>query len=116
MRAAVRHFISPDVDLSDFRPDDPHDFAFLLQALIGPAGSEGEESLQFLVCTPRNLERRLDSERVILGRSLVIVNSPDIPQILSAVQKEIERPWRESWPEVASQLTRLGIMEFEDYM
>jgi hypothetical protein len=65
MKAAVRHFIIPDIDLDDFRPQDPVDFSFLPKALVGPSDSEGEESLQLIVCTPRALERRVASEGVV---------------------------------------------------
>jgi immunity protein 8 of polymorphic toxin system len=67
MRAVVRHFISPDIDLDDFHPEDPVDFSFLLQVLVGPHDSEGEESLQLIVCTPRALERRVEAEGVVFG-------------------------------------------------
>ncbi|WP_073502924.1 Imm8 family immunity protein [Actinacidiphila paucisporea] len=116
MKAAVRHFISPDIDLSDFNPADPRDFSFLLQALIGPVDSEGEESLQFVVCTPRHLERRLESEDVIMGRSLVIVNSTDVQHILRVLTTRIERSEAETWSKLTAHLARLGIAEFEDYL
>lgn len=115
MRALVRHFISPDINLDDFRPEDSADFSFLLQALVGPDDSEGEESLQFLVCTPRALERRVASEKLIFGRSLVVVESPDIPQILNAVRGAVERAEAPSWSELARYLERLGVYEFEAY-
>ena len=114
VKARVRHFISPDVDLDDFRPEDPEDFCFLLEALVGPADSEGEESLQLLVCTPRALARRVASEGVIFGRSLVIVDSPKISRILDSVRAAVERAEASSWNAVARRLERLGIYEFEE--
>jgi Immunity protein 8 len=114
MRALVRNFISPDIDLDDFKPDNPAEFSFLLQALVGPDDSEGEESLQFLVCTPRALERRVASEGIVFGRPLVIVESPDISRILDAVRGAVERPEALSWDALCRRLERLGIYEFED--
>ncbi|WP_329135383.1 immunity 8 family protein [Streptomyces sp. NBC_01476] len=115
MRASVRHFISADVDLDDFRPSDPEDFAFLIQALIGPSDGEGEESLQFVVCTPRNMERQVEREGGITwGRGLVIVNSPKMPKILDFLKRSIERPERNSWSELAAYLGKFGVIEFED--
>jgi len=113
MKASVRHFISPDVDLEDFRPDDPENFSFLLQALVGPADSIGEESLQFLVTTPRALEETVQADGVIFGRSLVIVDGPNMPRLLDSVRRAIERLEAPSWELLAQQLTRLGIYEFE---
>jgi hypothetical protein len=114
MRAVVRHFISPDVDLDDFRPGDPVDFSFLLQVLVGPSDSEGEESLELIVCTPRALERRVAAEGVVFGRPLVIVESPDISRVLKAVRGAVERAEAPSWEALARRLERLGIYEFED--
>ncbi|MGW6933942.1 Imm8 family immunity protein [Lentzea sp. NPDC054927] len=114
MRAVVRHFISPDVDMEDFRPDDPDDFSFLLQALVGPADSEGEESVEFNVCTLASLTSTVSTQRVLFGRSLVIVGTSKISEILEAVRAAIERVEGTSWAEVAERLTRLGYYEFED--
>jgi hypothetical protein len=115
MRAAVRHFISPDVDLENFHPDDPENFSFLLQAIVGPVDSEGDESLQMIVCTPAYLRSRLDTETVIFGRPYVIVGSPGLSRILGSIKASIERIDGRDWGEVAKKLARLGIWEFEDF-
>jgi hypothetical protein len=108
---------SPDLDVAveNFSPDDPEDFSFLLWAIVGRADSEGEELLQLVVCTPRALRKRLESEEVVFGRSLVIIDSPDMPRMLGVVRSEIERHEGETWREVVSGLTRLGFYEGEDY-
>lgn len=113
MKVSVRHFISPDVDLDDFRPDDPENFSFLLQALVGPAESAGEESLQFIVTTLHALEEKVQEDGVIFGHSLVIVDGPNVPRILNSVRRSIERLEAPSWERLAQQLTRLGVYEFE---
>src|SRR5882757_5612429 len=91
MKASVRTFISPDVDLDSYQPENPENFSFLLQAIVGPSDGPGEESVQFIVCTPGALKDRVVHEGVILGRSLVIADSPRISQILTAVKSAIER-------------------------
>lgn len=113
MKASVRHFISPDVDLDSFQPDDPENFSFLLQVLVGPAESDGGESLQLVVTTLRALEEMVQSDGVVFGRSLVIVDGPNIPRILSSVRQAIEHLQAPSWALLAQQLTRLGVYEFE---
>lgn len=61
MRAAIKAFHSPDVDpdpdLDHFTPADDADVGILVQLLVGPAGEQGEESFDVVVCTPRWLER-----------------------------------------------------------
>jgi hypothetical protein len=81
MKAVVRHFISPDIDLDDFQPEDPADFSFLLQALVGPSDSEGEESLQLIVCTPvrwNDVSRRRGCFRLSAGDCRVAGHLPEI--------------------------------------
>jgi hypothetical protein len=116
VKAVVRHFISPDVDLENFYPDDPEDFSFLLEAIVGPAEGEGDELLQFNVCTLASLTPTVASERVFLGRSLVLVDTSKISEILAVVRSAIERVEAESWAKVGARLARLGYYEFEDHV
>lgn len=115
MRASVRNFISADVDLDSFWPEDEGCFSFLLQALVGPEGAEGEESLEFLVCTPDYLKEAVSREGVIFGRSLVIVEYPNMHRILEQVKSRVERIEAPSWKEVGVLLARIGKYEFEDF-
>ncbi|MDX8149505.1 Imm8 family immunity protein [Lentzea sp. BCCO 10_0061] len=115
MKAVVRYFVSPDVDLENFRPDDPENFSFLLEAIVGPSDGEGEELLQLNVCTLASLTSTVSSDRIVFGRSLVIVGTSKISEILGAVRSAIERVEAESWAQAASRLSRLGFYEFEDY-
>jgi hypothetical protein len=66
MKAQVRSMSSPDTDLVRFTPEDPENFSFLLEVVVGPSDDEGAELLQLVVCTLRNLEERLVREDVIL--------------------------------------------------
>jgi hypothetical protein len=51
MQAELKRLHSPDViDLNAFRPNGP--FGFLLQAMVGPQGAEGDEAFDVVVCTP----------------------------------------------------------------
>lgn len=110
----MRSFLSPDIDLEGFSPEDPDDFSFLLQVIVGPSDSEGAESLQFIVCTPQSLVVRTESDGVIFGRPLVIVDSPDIPRLLNAVKARIEGLEAPDWVKLTNRLARLGFYEFED--
>lgn len=116
MKAEVRRFISPDIDLRDFRPEDPDTFSFLLQVLVGPVGGEGEESLQFVVCTPSSLQRRTESEGPILGRSLVVTCSTDISKVMSTIARLIGAIEQPSWALIVNRLARYATYEFEDFI
>lgn len=44
VRASVRRFHSPDVDLEAYQPEDPTDVHVLVQLIAGPEGGPGDES------------------------------------------------------------------------
>ena len=116
MKATIRYFDSPDIDLKNFHPENPEEFSYLLQAFVGPEDGEGEESVSFVVITPRKLAEEVHFERVVFGRPFVVVSSPDVPRVLAAVRAAIEKIEAESWDGIARRLERLGIYEFEDYV
>lgn len=44
MNAELKRVHSPDIlDLENYKPENPTKFSFLLQAMVGPEGNEGEE-------------------------------------------------------------------------
>src|SRR5207302_11069440 len=116
MKAKVRYFHSPDIDLDNFHPENPEEFSFLLQAFVAAEEDEkGEQSVSFGVITPRKLEERVHAERVVFGRPFVVVSSPDVPRVLATVRAAIEKIEAESWDGIARRLERLEKYEFEDY-
>ncbi len=113
----LRYLQSPDVpDLKTHVPDDPTCFSILIQALIGPADGEGEESFDFTLTTPQFLDRRLmEGENAIRGGHHLIVAKYDYDQLLSFVTGHIQCSGGKNWAHVAQKLSRLGHWEFEDY-
>jgi hypothetical protein len=116
VRPVLKRLHSPDVpELESYSPADPGCFSFLLQAMYGPDGSEGEESFDILVCTPRWLSAEIARRGIIDGRHHLIVNSFDLRQIRSLLEKRARACTSGTWHEAALKLSRLGHWEFEDY-
>jgi hypothetical protein len=115
MIAELKHIHSPDVDdLSTWTPEGGS-FSILLQVIAGPAGSPGEESFDVTLCTPAWIETILKSEKIIMGRHLLIVMEFDYDRIYSFISKYVSSSSGNNWSEIASKLARLGHWEFEDY-
>ncbi|MGF6489633.1 Imm8 family immunity protein [Pseudomonas frederiksbergensis] len=69
MEAKLKRLHSPDIyNLESYQPDVQDEFGFLLQAMIGPAGEDGEESFDMEVCTPKWIEKRQRVDEVVIGR------------------------------------------------
>lgn len=116
MKATIRRFHSPDVpDLDSWTPPDPTCFGFLLQVLVGPQNAEGEESFDFVVCTPDWLKEKHGERAIILGRHHVLLFEYDLEGIKKALAEIEARASGNSWRDVASEIARYGRWEFEDY-
>jgi hypothetical protein len=117
MKAALRYLHSPDLaDLENAAPPDPEKFCLLVQAMVGPAGDdEGEESFDFLLCTPTWLAGDLAAQKYIWGRHYLIVPRYDFATLQAAVQQICAQAEGSDWDAVAAVLSRYGKWEFEDY-
>lgn len=117
MKAEIRRFHSPDVfDLVHWVPPEPLCFGFLLQVFIGPVGSPGEESFDFLVCSPEWLRREHGGEAVLLLRHHVLVFCYDFETIKAFLESFVSTIEAPSWAELARRLSRFGKWEFEDLL
>lgn len=116
MKALVRRLHSPDVvDLPGYCPVDPEVFGFLLQVMIGPDGSRGEESFDITVCSPRWLLQRYTEEDVIIGHHHLIMLQYNYDRLARTIERFCADCEALTWNEVARKLARLGRWEFEDY-
>lgn len=116
IKPALNRLHSPDVfDLESFAPEDPACFSFLLQAMFGPDGGEGEESFDILVCTPAKLALEVESKGIVDGRHHLVVHRFDLEQIRSFLIAYANICTGRTWQEVAIKLSRLGKWEFADY-
>ena len=113
VRAQLRSLFSPDADpLHQFAPDGP--FGILVMAMIGPADGPGEESFDFMLCTPDWFSSNLKDD-ITNGRHHLFVRQFDYSRLRSFVEAYCAGCSGKSWKEVAEKLSRLGKWEFEDY-
>jgi hypothetical protein len=114
VRAAIR--------IIEFQPDpntlpgDPAEFAFSVRLLVGRSDGIGEESFDFLVCSPEWLAIQSGRQGFIDGLHHVIVNMDQFDQrrLRQCVEGHVSSVEGATWPEVAARLARLGYWEFGD--
>ena len=116
MKAELKGIHSPDIDVDSFWPEESDNFGFLLQAMIGPAGQEGEESFGIQVCTPKWITSRYAETDVLFGEHMLIVFEYDIHRIKTFLAKYCERCVGDDWQDIASKLSKIGQWEFADYV
>ena len=118
MKAELKWLHSPDVDLDIFEPEQPDCFGFLLQAGIGPAGSDAADTFDLQVCTPGWLVdryRRDGGPPYRFGTNLMIVFSYDLGVIRGALRHQCDRITGANWEELAAELSRIAAWEFDGY-
>ena len=113
MRAHLKHLHSPDVDFRDYWPAKEDNFSFLLQAMIGPEGSDASESFDIVVCTPKWLSANCNDP--MWGRHMMIVPSYDLEKIKQTITSYCSSCVGNDWESIAVLLSRIGKWEFEDY-
>ncbi len=109
IQAELKKLHSPDVaDLERFQPDGP--FGFLLQAMVGPKGTAGEESFDILVCTPEWFSADMRDD-IVSGRHFLFMKRYDYRTLKRFIEDYCASCQGESWQEVARKLSRLGHWE-----
>jgi Immunity protein 8 len=114
IRAELKFLFSADADpLKSYAPTGP--FGISVMAMIGPAGQEGHESFEFMLCTPEWFASSMRQEPAI-GRHYLFVREYSYAQLEKFVQDYCSGCGEEkTWRAVAEKLGRLGKWEFEDY-
>jgi len=102
------------LDFSSYYPEEVDNFGFLLQAIIGPEGTEVEESFEIKVVTPKWLGKRAAERKIFHLRHHLIVKEYDLPLIHRFINNFIERSSAETWEKAVLRLSQLGRWEFED--
>jgi hypothetical protein len=116
MKAELKRLHTPDADdLRSFAPATHGHFALVVQAMVGPVGDDGEESFDFVVCTPAWLSEKVEAMGPLLGRHHLVMASYDYDELERFVREFCEQCDGTTWEEVATKVGQLGHWEFEDY-
>jgi hypothetical protein len=105
----IRLIHSPDLEPPQL-PADPYDCEVYFQVVIGPAGAPGEERFGFTVVTPARLAHTLEAS---WGRGRLIIAAFDWQGVIQAVAKLLASAARPTWDEVAAELGRSLLWEFD---
>ena len=115
MKAVLHQLHSPDAgDLATYRPDGPA-FGLLVQAMIGPDPGKGEESFDFVVCSPAWLADRVKEAGFVLPRHHLIIDSYSFEGVRAAIENICDEAKGEDWVTLATYIARFGKWEFEGY-
>lgn len=112
--AKLRFLDSPDADpLEAIAPSGP--FGILVTAMVGPADGPGQESFDFMLCTPDWFGSSMKHD-ITIGRHYVFVKQFDYSRLREFVEAYCAECSGTSWEEAAEKMARLGKWEFEDYI
>lgn len=121
MKAVLKSYYSVNIEnLESYIPNNPESYGFNLTLLVGPKDSDGEESFNIIVVTPKWLLEKYANpafakDEIIIGRHYLIVFEYNFERIISFIRNYVENCTGDSWDEIAEKLARLGQWEFEDY-
>lgn len=109
----------PDLDpVPQALADDQSEFCLTARMVVGPADTEGEESFDVTVCTPEWLAVQCRRQGGILdARHHLVVDydSFDHYALHNWLATRVARVEAATWHQLAEQLSRIGLWEFEDY-
>jgi Immunity protein 8 len=90
----------------------PSGFSFRL--LSAPSDGPGEESFDFMLCTPEWFASNMTDE-IMWGRHYAFMKRYNYAELERRVRDYCASCQGESWNEVALKVARVGHWEFEDY-
>jgi len=116
MKAEIHYLHSPDVeDLQSYQPEEQNKFGVLVQAMLRPVGEDGEESFDFLVCTPSWFEEHQIKGQYAFGYHFLFFSFYDYALLYQSIENLCNRNIGDNWGEIAKKIGRYGHWEFQDY-
>ncbi len=111
MKAEIKSWSSPDVELDKWSPERPEELFFLLELEIGPAGEVGADLFSLAVASPQAISGKPERRS---GRFLV-VDKLDWPELRRRVAGIVSEASDTTWPRIAENLCEHFNYEFEEY-
>lgn len=116
MKPVVKYIFSSDVDnLESYTPENDSIFCIQMRAIVGPDSGEGEESVDFEVCTLEWLKQEYGTENIISGRDKLIIFKYNYKKIKAKITELLESCEGETWESCGNQMAKYGLWEFENY-
>jgi len=118
MKAEIHYLHSPDVeDLKSYQPKEQKKFGILVQAMLGPVDGDGdgEESFDFLVCTPSWFEENQVNGQFAFGYHCLFFSIYDYALLYRCIEDLCNQYEGDNWGEIANKIGRYGQWEFQDY-
>ena len=83
--------------------------------MIGPDDGPGEESFDFIACSPNWLAQKSADTGPIWGHGYLILDHFDYEVLRRTVERVCAAAVANTWDEVAARISRLAHWEFDDY-
>ena len=95
-------------------PEDLTNCAVSFDINVGPINTDRSDIFYFTVMTPAYLKNALDKEKLIFGKSLILVNAFSWEEVQNRLDKLVKSLSDEN-EDALLKLSRYGQWEFEDY-
>ena len=113
MKAELKRIHSPDVrNLTSYQPEGP--FGVLIQMMVGPEGTLGEEAFDTIVCSPDWLAAHTVLPDLV-GDHRIVMNIYDYQKLFRQIQEFCQLQEGNTWQEIALKISKIGKWEFADY-
>jgi hypothetical protein len=116
IRAEIKSFSSPDVEVFAWIPTSREDVYFLLEIEIGETGQKLCDLFQVMVVTPEGLRKRATPSSPILSkRATLVVSELNWNNLKTELENVVRECEASTWVETVLRLQRYFQWEYENY-
>jgi hypothetical protein len=110
---AIECFDIPDIQT--WKPKSPEDIYLAVDVSIGTKDETGSDYFQFLVLSPRSLNKYKDQISERSANRALLLTEFDWDTVIKYIHGKVAQCSGESWEESATSLCRFFSWEYEDY-